>query len=211
MPPRSDPNPSSSSPDLTIVAIVFILMLGIFGVFFNAIFTEYNNAVGWFYSQKWKEIFTIIRRIIITADVFLAVFIVFTLRRLLKLQKKEPEEKAAIHVIPPKEIIREAWEGIQALANSKNPSDWNMAILRADALLDDVLRDLGYEGDTIVDRLKIVDTNKLKSIEHVWSAHRLRNIIAHDPVTQHMQETIDHAIRSYAHAFRELELLEEKH
>lgn len=207
MPPK--PPVSDSGPDPLLLAILAIIAVVIFGVFFNTAILEYGNILNWFYSQEWYDIFSTIRAIIIVFDIGLVVFTVIVTRKLFELQRKAPEEKAVAHVVPPKEAIREAWEGINKLGNSENPSDWNMAVLRADALLDDILRDLGYEGDTIADRLKIVDPHKLKSIEHVWSAHRLRNIIAHDPVTQHMRETTNHALKSYAQALKELGLMEE--
>lgn len=209
MPPSTTKpnNDSGYGIDPLALAIIFIVAIALLGFIFNSIISEYGNLLQWFYSQAWRDIFTAIRVIIIVLDALLVIFVIITMRRILILQRKKPEEKAAIHVIPPKEVIREAWEGIQKLANSENPSDWNMAILRADALLDDILRDLGYEGETVADRLKIVDPNKLKSLEQIWSAHRLRNIIAHDPVTQHMKETTNYAIKSYELAFKELEMM----
>ncbi|MBI2056009.1 MAG: hypothetical protein HYT37_01405 [Candidatus Sungbacteria bacterium] len=205
MPPKS--TPSDSGIDPVLIAILFIIAIVVFGVFFNSVVFEYSNVLNWFYSKEWQDIFSTIRIIIILFDIGLIVFTFIVTRKLLELQKKAPEEKAAAHIAPPKEVIREAWEGISKLGNSENPSDWNMAILRADALLDDILRDLGYEGDTIADRLKIVDPHKLKSVEQIWSAHRLRNIIAHDPVTQHMKETTSHALKSYEQAFKELDMM----
>ena len=79
-----------------------------------------------------------------------------------------------------------------------------MAVLRADALLDETLRDAGYEGPTMADRLKVVDPNQLPSLDRVWSSHRLRNAIAHDPTDQYSRETIVSAIASYRAAFRDL-------
>lgn len=208
MPPR--PAPTNEGPDPLLIAIGVIAVLLITGTFIGSVLGWYSNALNSFYGKDWARIYTTIKYIIIGLDLVLVIFVVLTLQRFFAVQKKQPAEASSVHIVPPLEVIREAWDGIERLAGSKNPSDWNMAVLRADALLDDILRDLGYEGDTISDRLKIVDTAKLKSIEAVWSAHRLRNIIAHDPVTQHMHETIDHALKSYAHAFRELELMEEQ-
>lgn len=112
--------------------------------------------------------------------------------------------------ISPKKIIREQWTHIQELAQSNSPSDWNMAILRADALLDEALMMMGYEGLTIADRLKIVDSTRLPSLDRVWSAHRLRNIIAHEPLEQHSKDSITQALRSYEQAFRDLGMMEKQ-
>ncbi|MBI3273568.1 MAG: hypothetical protein HYZ69_00320 [Candidatus Colwellbacteria bacterium] len=204
-------NSSSSSiipGDLFLIGIIFLLIIAGLGIFGGSIVSQYGGLLDWFYSKDWQEIFFTIKLIIIALDAILAIFTIITLRSFFNLQKKVTLKEVPIHIVPPKEEIRMSWEGIQNLASSKNTSDWNMAVLRADALLDNVLRDMGYEGETIADRLKIVDTHKLKSIELVWSAHRLRNIIAHDPITQHMHETIAHALKSYERALVELDLME---
>src|SRR3989344_2789174 len=85
-----------------------------------------------------------------------------------------------------------------------------ISIIQADALLDDVLMHLGYEGDTMGDRLKIIDPVQLPSADRVWSAHRLRNTIVHDPMVEHTRETVINALRAYQDAFRELGVLKEE-
>jgi hypothetical protein len=84
-----------------------------------------------------------------------------------------------------------------------------MAVIRADALLEDVLMHLGYEGATLAERLKIIDASQMPSLDRVWSAHRLRNMIVHDPLEQHTKETIIQALRSYEQALKELGMMEE--
>lgn len=202
-------NISVITADMTIAVILLLLFLALFGAFLGNIFQWYANTVDWFYSNDWKRIFTMVQWIITILDALLIAFVIFTIRKLQNLQKQPLEEKESlVHIVPIKEEIRTTWEEIKRLGNSDNPSDWNMAVLRADALFNDILGDLGYQGDTMADRLKIVDPTKLKSVDQIWSAHRLRNLIAHDPVEQHTRETIIHAIRTYEQAMKELEMLE---
>lgn len=72
------------------------------------------------------------------------------------------------------------WERIQAHINSKNPSDWRLAILEADIILEEMLDKLGYPGTTIGDKLKAVNRGDFKSIDSAWEAHKVRNAIAHE-------------------------------
>jgi len=44
----------------------------------------------------------------------------------------------------------------------------------------------------------------MPSLDRVWSAHRLRNAIAHDPMTEHTKEIIINALRAYQDALREM-------
>ena len=82
-----------------------------------------------------------------------------------------------------------------------------MAILRADALLDDALQHMKQEGTTVKERLDHMDPTQMPSRERVYSAHRLRNMIAHDPTISHTKETITHALASYKIVFQELGIL----
>ena len=119
-------------------------------------------------------------------------------------------ETAATHIVSPKEEVKNNWLRIQELMVSTNPSDWNMAVLHADSLLDEVLIRFGYQGESMADRLKIVDPHQMPSLDRIWSAHRLRNSIAHDPGLQNTRETIEYAIKTYEQALKELGLMEKK-
>ena len=196
--------------DITVAIVVLLLILGIFGAFIDKIFGEYRGFLDWFYSKNWRSINTVLTVIFSFINVFLLVSIVTLLRRILRIKKMQPQEIAEIHPVTVEEEVREAWKQIQKLGQSENQSDWNMAIIRADALLDDTLRHMGYEGETIKERLDIVDPAILKSIDRVWSAHRLRNMIAHDPGEQHTRETITHALRSYEQGLKELGVIKEE-
>ena len=134
----------------------------------------------------------------------------FRLRDKLRRDLIAPVGTGSAHTVSLEEEGGRAWDGIRDLANSGNPSDWNMAVLRADALLDDILSRQGYDGITMAERLKVVDPVKLPSLDRLWSAHRLRNMIAHDPLEQHTKETIIHALRSYEVALKELGMLREE-
>ncbi len=59
----------------------------------------------------------------------------------------------------------------------KEEALWRMGILEADNLLDELLLDRGYQGITMADKLKQANFN---TIDLAWSAHKMRNRIAHD-------------------------------
>lgn len=203
---------SNITADVTVAVVVLLIALAVLGVYIQEVIDWYQRLLEWFYSKDWKRISFFLTIIFSLFNVILFGFVIFTLRRYAKLdeiigkgQEIKKEEPAA-----PKEEVRGQWTHIRELANSSTPSDWNMAVLRADALLDDILQHLGYEGLTIAERLKIVDPTKFSSLDNVWSAHRLRNMIAHDPLEQHTRETIIHALRSYEQALKDLGMFEEK-
>ena len=173
------------------------------------LFSSFTDRI---YAIDWRGIYNTVVIVISIIDAVLVALFLYVLRLFGKLDSVKSENGTAADVspIPVEKEVSENWERIRELINSKNPSDWNMAIIQADALLDDALVHLGYAGDTMGDRLKIVDPVQLPSVERVWSAHRLRNTIVHDPMVEHTRETVINALRAYQDAFRELGVLKEE-
>ncbi len=167
-------------------------------------YTELTQRI---YAWRWGSFLRIVKYIFIFADILLFTWLIIAIRGFARLNRVIIKKEAPAQIPLPQDEVKPQWEGIMQLVASTHPSDWNMALLRADALLEDVLMHLGYEGATLAERLKIVDPTKLPSMERIWSAHRVRNMIAHDPVQEHTRETITHAIASYEQALKELGMM----
>jgi hypothetical protein len=65
-------------------------------------------------------------------------------------------------------------------SSSANPGDWKLAIIEADIILDDILKEQGYVGNSLGERLKSISPQQLASLNDAWEAHKVRNKIAHD-------------------------------
>jgi hypothetical protein len=88
---------------------------------------------------------------------------------------------------------------------SDNPNDWKLAIIEADIILDELLKNAGYVGATLGERLKNISPNQLKSLDDAWQAHKVRNQIAHagsDFVLTH--KLAQDTIKQYRRTFHEL-------
>ncbi len=72
------------------------------------------------------------------------------------------------------------WLHVLKLSNSDNQSDWRLAILEADVMLDELLRSLNYQGEGVGEMLKGVDPTDMLTLDAAWDAHKVRNRIAHD-------------------------------
>src|SRR3990167_10583193 len=77
------------------------------------------------------------------------------------------------------QVKNEKWEKIMTYANSNSPSDWRLAIIEADVMLEELLRVGGYHGESVGEILKSVDKNEFATIDLAWDAHKVRNAIAH--------------------------------
>src|SRR5262249_12780407 len=72
------------------------------------------------------------------------------------------------------------WHKVIDHLETDKPSDWKLAVLEADIMLDDMLKASGYEGDTIGEKLKKVERSDFNTIDLAWEAHKVRNLIAHE-------------------------------
>lgn len=72
----------------------------------------------------------------------------------------------------------ERWRKIEDSAN-RGEHGLKSAIADADKLLDQVLRQSGFTGETMAERLKRAES-RLSDKEAVWQAHKIRNAIAHE-------------------------------
>lgn len=88
--------------------------------------------------------------------------------------------KVATETAAPKNQHTDRWQKIVALSESKNSSDWRLAIIEADIILDELLDSLHLPGDTMGERLKAVEKSDFTTIEFAWEAHKVRNTIAHE-------------------------------
>lgn len=207
--PSEGKNLSIITGEIIVAALFVLIFLAIFGKYLDQIMEIYNRFLDWVYAVDWRNVnrkFLIIFTII---NVGLIIFSLEIIKRYFEMKRKtEYPEVEAPAVMTPKEEVRENWNHVQELIQSPNPSDWNIAVLRADALLDDILIRRGLEGETMADRLKLLGPETLPSLEKVWSAHRLRNQIAHNPMEKQTKENLAYAIRSYQQALKELGLME---
>lgn len=74
---------------------------------------------------------------------------------------------------------KEKWEKVLKYLNSNSASDWRLAIIEADVMLEDMLRSKGFAGDSVGDMLKSADKSDFLTLDDAWEAHKIRNAIAH--------------------------------
>ncbi len=77
------------------------------------------------------------------------------------------------------EAYQTRWLKIENDLIKDDPRTYDTAVINADKLLDRALNELGLPGKTMGERLKRV-TDRFEKPNAVWSAHKLRNQIAHE-------------------------------
>jgi len=77
--------------------------------------------------------------------------------------------------------ITKTWEKIAARLETGLETEYKLAVIEADGLLDDVLRKMGIKGDTLEDRLKGLTSATLPNLDEIGFAHKSRTEILHNP------------------------------
>lgn len=93
--------------------------------------------------------------------------------------------------------FQSAWQKIEA------QEDYRVAVLRADALLDEALQAARIKGGTTGERLNNA-AGFLRDVNSAWAAHKLRNSIAHEPEAEPTAMECQRALRQYKKALKDL-------
>ena len=97
------------------------------------------------------------------------------------------------------------WINVENLVHSDNSSDWRLAIIEADTMLEDALESKELTGNNIGEKLKNSTPGDLASLQAAWEAHLVRNRIAHEGTEFDLsQREAKRTIQLYEVVFNEL-------
>jgi len=98
------------------------------------------------------------------------------------------------------------WAKISKRLETEKEAECKLAIIEADGLLNDILRKMGYSGETMGEILKQLDSATLPSIDPIWEAHKTRNNVVHDPDYKLTLDQAKKVLGVYEKALRDLEM-----
>jgi hypothetical protein len=98
---------------------------------------------------------------------------------------------------------RTRWMAIEQSLVRDNEASYHMAILNGDKLVDQALRDKGFRGATMGDRMKS-GKDRLPHRNHLWDAHKLRNKIAHEPEVRIGYDQSRRALSAFKQTLKDL-------
>jgi hypothetical protein len=101
------------------------------------------------------------------------------------------------------EQYRVRWLAIEQKVDRNELSSYHLAVLNADKLVDQALRDRGSKGQTMGERLKSTES-VFSDLNGLWSAHKLRNRIAHETDVNVTYDEAHHALCSFKRALKDL-------
>lgn len=140
--------------------------------------------------------------------------IIFSLVRLYEIQvfdAKEIEHEINHALAKDKETDKSQnprWKYILTLVESPNDSDWRIAIIEADSLLEESFKEKDLIGNNMSELLEDAKSNGYPSIQSAWDAHLVRNRIAHEGQEFSLtQVEVRRVIKLYQNIFEDLNII----
>ena len=121
--------------------------------------------------------------LIVIGSLLLAASIIYCSLRIMQVRRHERDVwHAAAHTVIAKDVPKTQlrWNRILEQVHGEDERGWRLAILEADIMLNELLDVLGYRGETMADKMKMVDRTRFHTIDLAWEAHSVRNQIAHE-------------------------------
>lgn len=170
--------------------------------------TDFFNFIDGFYFSKF---FVAIQIIIAVYCLILFFNIVYCSLKLSLFRKRvrqfvtgtqnQAETYKSLELLPEKTRISEIYKKTA----STSPSDWKIAIIEADKSLDQILKQKGFAGSGLGERLKeMVPADLPEVYEDIWEAHKIRNRIVHEPNFEVSRSEARQIVAIYEKAIKKL-------
>ena len=145
-------------------------------------------------------------------SLLLAALVVYCVIRILQIRRHENMKWEVMQQPADSRTISpglERWKRIVDEVGSETEQNWRLAILEADIMLGQLLDSLGYKGETMADKMRAVDRANFNTIDLAWEAHRARNQIAHQGLSEPLSSReARRIIGLYERIFREFRFIE---
>ncbi|MES3031788.1 MAG: hypothetical protein V4699_00925 [Patescibacteria group bacterium] len=179
-------------------------------VFFHQFFDSINN--------HGPAITSFLHTIFFFVALFFLTIISYCSIRMFEIRKKENKHlehelaEYAHHQAAREEKMRQGdeisknkkWIKTLGYLFSQHHSDWKLAIIEADSMLEELLNQLGFTGATLGDKLKSTTQDKFHGLTSAWEVHTIRNRIAHEGTSFELsQHEAKRVIALYERIFRE--------
>ncbi len=162
---------------------------------FNQGYSFFQNLFS-FSVQISHDVLNLYYFILFLLAVFFMFIIAYCLVRIFEIRKKEHhhvEHEIAEFAHHQREREQKAKEGADVSTNprwvqtlhyvfSSSPGDWKLAIIEADSMLDSLMDQLGFHGESLGEKLRMANQENFKHLTKAWEVHNIRNRIAHEGV-----------------------------
>ena len=192
-------SPSGVVGELLLVVLAILLISAVFDVVSGLIS---GNLI----TSGLSSLISFLKTIATFISMIALVIIVYSFIRISELASAESKKLGlALNWSSERKQKNERWERVEQYMTSLNVSDWKIAILEADNILDDVTERMGYKGENLGERMKQIEASDFPYLEEAWQAHKMRNTIAHKGTDYELTRSeAEQTINIYHRVFKEL-------
>ena len=101
------------------------------------------------------------------------------------------------------EKYRSRWLAIESSLKRDDIASYQLTVLNADKLLDQALKERGFGGQTMGERMKNAKT-RWSNAGAVWGAHKVRNQIAHEHDVRVSYDDARRALGAFKQALKDV-------
>ncbi len=98
------------------------------------------------------------------------------------------------------------WKEVSSQAQDEKEAERKLAVIEADDMLNSVLEQMGYEGESLVEKLNGLNEEIIPNLEEVKKAHKVRRDIIYDQSRGLSKEEAVNLISVYEKVFKELQI-----
>jgi ABC-type lipoprotein release transport system permease subunit len=106
-----------------------------------------------------------------------------------------------------KKLMRAKWREITDRLKGGNESEYKVAIIEADNIIDKLVKNMTYPGKNMGERLNNIPKGQIESVEELKKAHEIRNRIIHEENFQVSREYAKETLKKYEAFLEEFEVL----
>ena len=201
------PKPVSTGISTNIGEIIFLfviiaLLSGVVGIGMSFMSSDSGGGVASFFKDFYNTLITVSTVLTMIA----VVIAIYSFMRIGEIAAAETKKLGlALNWNSERKQKNARWERVETYMTSLNPSDWKIAILEADNILDQVVERMGYKGATLGERMKNIEASDFPYLDDAWIAHKARNSIAHKGTDYELSRSdAEQTINIYHRIFKEL-------
>lgn len=104
--------------------------------------------------------------------------------------------------------IRKSWNEIKARLETGDESQYKLAVIEADKIVDKIIGSMGLKGKNMIQRLETLKPGQIEDAENLKIAHKTRNQIINDPSFQVNKDKAIEVIEIYEKFLVKFEFME---
>jgi len=157
-----------------------------------------------------SPLFSIIKFLL---EVYAIVIIIDIVLLLIKRGVRTNIREAIVGMNVPRELttkkkkMKARWNNIRKRLESENESEYKVAIIEADNIIDDLIKTMAYPGESMGERLDGIPEGQIENLEGIKEAHKIRNRIIHETNLQISREYAEEILKKYEAFLGEFEVL----